>query len=534
MMRVAAATAGTGRYRIQHVSHIGTLLVLGFISATTASAQISTSIPSRTPSQGESWRVTRSISVQATATDNVALAPDDQKESDLILTVSPAVNVVSTGGRVKLNLNYRLHGLLYAGESSNNDVRNDLDATANAELLNNWLFLDANAAITQQAISPFGAQPILNNENVNNNRSETFTYRVSPYVRGILASVADYELRYSRAASRASGIQFADSYVDDWMGQLRGLRTFGRLGWTLDANNTTIHPDVGRDTTSRRVRASLIYEWDPQFRTTGLIGYETNNFSNAIGQDESAVTYGGVVEWSPTPRTRFRGLYEKRPFGDTYDVAFEHRTRLSVWTYTDNRTLTSLPAQLAVGRTSTAFNLLFDALVTRFPDPVARAQEVQRILLQTGIPADLAVAPLFLTSRATIQHARQASVGLLGVRNTLTITGALVDTEAADTSSQVVDDLSRFSEVRQRSLTGSWSLRVTPFSTLNLTASHIRTTSQSAQDVESKQTTGQLLLTHQFGPRTTGTVGVRYVHFDSTTAPDFREKAATASLLVTY
>jgi uncharacterized protein (PEP-CTERM system associated) len=193
-----------------------------------------------------------------------------------------------------------------------------------------------------------------------------------------------------------------------------------------------------------------------------------------------------------------------------------------------------LPEQLALGRTSTAFNLFFDALATRIPDPVLRAQEVQRLLLQTGIPADLAVAPLFLTSRATIQHARQASVGFNGLRNTVTIAAALIDTEAADTTSQVVDDLSRFSEVRQRSLTGTWALRVTPLSTISLTASHVRTTSESAQEAESKQTTGQLLYSHQFSRRTTGTVGVRYIHFDSTTASDFKEKAATASLLVTF
>jgi uncharacterized protein (PEP-CTERM system associated) len=123
----------------------------------------------------------------------------------------------------------------------------------------------------------------------------------------------------------------------------------------------------------------------------------------------------------------------------------------------------------------------------------------------------------------------------VGLRNTVTIAAAVIDTEPADRATQFpVDDLSRFSEVRQRSLSASWGLRVTPLSTLNVTASHVRTTSQSDQDAESKQTTGQLTLSRQFSTRTSGTIGLRYTHFDSTTASDFREKAATASLLVTF
>jgi uncharacterized protein (PEP-CTERM system associated) len=525
MRRVAAATSGTSRFRTNHVIRISALVLVGIIGAGAASAQ-----------NAPTFRITRSITAQATATDNVDLAPDDRKRSGLIYQISPAFGVSSTGGgRVRYTVSYRAQGLGYSNESSYNDVQNYLDATANVEAVENWLFIDANAAITQQAISPFGPQPILNNENRNTNRAETYTYRISPYIRGIVASAADYELRYSRAATRASGTQAGDSSVEEWALNLRGLRPIiARLGWELYANDLTVHPDVGRDITSRRVRGSLIYEVDPQIRTTALVGYETSNFSSPLGRDESDVTYGGIVEWTPTPRTRLRGLYEKRVFGDTHEFVFEHRTRLTSWQYTDTRALTSLPEQLALGRTSTAFNLFFDALTTRIPDPVQRAQEVQRILRQTGIPADLAVSPLFLTSRATVQRARQASVGFLGLRNTVTLAVGVTDTEAADSASPFVDDFSRFSDVKQRHATASWALRVTPFSTINLTGSHIRSTSESAQDAESKQTSAYLLFSHQLGRRTTGTLGVRYVHFDSNTASDYKEKAATASLLITF
>ena len=125
-------------------------------------------------------------------------------------------------------------------------------------------------------------------------------------------------------------------------------------------------------------------------------------------------------------------------------------------------------------------------------------------------------------------------MGFLGVRNTGTVAVGVTETEAADSASPFVDDFSRFSDVKQRYVSASWALRVTPLSTINLTGTHVRSTSESAQDAESKQTSAQLLFSHQFGRRTTGAFGLRYINFDSNTASDFKEKAAIASLYITF
>jgi uncharacterized protein (PEP-CTERM system associated) len=515
-------------------------VLLGLLGSNPGLAQIGA--PTQTPRQtraetqtrGPNWSVTRSISAAATVTDNVSLAPDGQKESDLILQLNPRLQVTSTGGRFRLDLDYRAQALAYANTSSSNDINSFLDATARLEAVENRVFVDARGVISQQAISPFGAQPSLTPENANANRAETVTYQLSPYVLGAFGSAADYELRYRITGTRTQGTQVGDSYVEDWLGYLTGRRTYRGLGWTLFANHQVVRPDIGRDITSRRVRGSLIYSINPQIRTTALIGWESNNFSSPTGDDDSDMTYGGILEWTPTLRTRLRGLYEKRPFGDTHEIFAEHRTRLTSWQYTDTKTLTSLPEQLTLGPTTTVFDLFSDALTSRFPDPVARAAEVRRLLLQSGIPADLTVSPLFLTSRATLNRSRQLSVGTLGVRNTVTLTLGVIDTEAADTVSRFVDAFSRFSEVKQRHATASWAVRVTPVSSINLTASHVRTTSSADEDSESKQTALRLLFTHHFGPRTTGTIGLRHTRFDSSVTQDFRENAATASLLVTF
>src|SRR4026209_2924455 len=81
----------------------------------------------------ENWRITPSIGLTETLTDNFALAPKNAKESDLITQISPGIAVVGNGARVKLNLNYVMIGILYADHSQNNNIQNYLSATGRVE-----------------------------------------------------------------------------------------------------------------------------------------------------------------------------------------------------------------------------------------------------------------------------------------------------------------------------------------------------------------------------------------------------------------
>jgi uncharacterized protein (PEP-CTERM system associated) len=486
------------------------------------------------PAAGQNWRITPSIGVAATLTDNVELAPSDRKRSDLVTQITPGIRVVGTGGRVKLNLNYRMQALLYANSSSNNDIQHFLDGSATVEAVDNWLFIDARANISQQVVSAFGAQP--NEENVNANRTQASTYRISPYIRGRLGATSDYELRYSFTTTSAGGAQSGGIDVQDLIGTLKGGTNLAALGWSLNASNQTISSSQGGDDTElRRLRGSLTYLFDPQIRVSALGGWESNTFSGA--SRGSAATYGGSVEWTLSPRTQVKALMEKRSFGDTHEASFTHRTPLSSWQFSDRRSITTTPEQLALGRTGTAFDVMFDALASRFPDPVIRAQEVERLLLQSGTPRDLPVATTFLTSRVLLQRSRTASVGLLGVRNTVTVAAGMSESRAIDAGSAVVDDFSRASEIQQRSLTASWGRRLTPVSSLNLLGSHVRSSGTAGASLESRQSTARLVFSHQLSQKTTASLAARWVRFDNTTAgtaSGYREKAITASVLVTF
>jgi uncharacterized protein (PEP-CTERM system associated) len=200
----------------------------------------------------------------------------------------------------------------------------------------------------------------------------------------------------------------------------------------------------------------------------------------------------------------------------------------------DSKSVTTGPAQLALARLGTAFDLFFNVLATSIPDPVQRTAEVNRQLQQAGIPRDLQLATTFVTSRVIVQRARQASLALLGVRNTVTVGATLTESRAVDTGGSFVDDFATTSEVEQRSLVASWAHQLSAITTANLTGMYTRSTGASGTGPETTEKSARFVLNHQFSPRTTGSLGLRYIRFDSTTADDFREKAITASVLVRF
>jgi uncharacterized protein (PEP-CTERM system associated) len=506
----------TGHFAERRIIRIRVLLLAAVMGTSSASA--------------ETWRITPSLSVVETLTDNVNLAPDGLKRSDSITQIVPGIRIDGTGARLKLNLNYQMNNILYARESSSNTIQHYLSSGATLEAVQNWLFIDANANISQTALSPFGSQPN-GTANVNSNRVETRTYGISPYIRGRFSPTTEYHLRYRYTASSAKGIS-ADVAAEEWLGTISGLFPLPLLRWTVEGTHQKTHYDVGRDIETSRIRGILTYQYDPQLRFLASGGYETNNY-NPVERQGHAV-YGGGFEWAPTVRTQVSGFYEKRPFGNFHNLTAQHRTARTAWRFSDRQDVTSLPSQLATVRAGTAFELLFNALTTQFPDPLLRAQEVERRLQQSGIPPDLLLAGQFFTTSVYRSHSREASVAILGLRNTLTFGANITDTKQITTGAAgAPDDFSASSEIEQRGVTADWANRLTPLTSLNVLASRYNSTAKGT-NIESTQTSYRVLLTRPIGPKMSGSLGARYVNFNGPGAADYREKAVTASVNVRF
>jgi uncharacterized protein (PEP-CTERM system associated) len=531
--------------RVARAIRIAGLLAFG--AAGGASAQLADSpysapaaAPAQAASQGSGdetgsqgrggWTFAPSITLRGTATDNVDQTPDAR--SDFITEIIPGIRIDGNGRRVKLHLDYRMDNLIYARDSSQNDLRNFLNAFGSLEAIEHFLFVDARAAIDQEAISPFGPRPTDTTSSAN--RTETRTYQVSPYIQGRLAGTTSYLLRYDYTDLHSTETSTGNERTSLVTGRLQGETRIDALGWNIDATSQRSDYENSRDTQDDRARGVLVYAFDPQFHVNVTGGYERNNYITL--QTEGNATYGGGFEWAPTPRSKVYGNWEHRFFGEGWNYGASNRSPYLALSYNDRRDVTT-DAQSRIGGAgyTAAYNMLFAALATRIPDPIDRAAEAQRLLDSGNIPSDLGLPSDFVVGNSYVERRQEASAAILGVRNTLSFA---VYRLTRDNLVATGPDAPPATTPNTREWGASTNLghKLTPFTTFNIGATWRETAATSGAPVTSKEWTARTGLATQFGRRTTGSLEYRYTHFDSDagTNGDYTENALIATLFYQF
>jgi uncharacterized protein (PEP-CTERM system associated) len=483
-----------------------------------------------------SWLITPSVAGSLTLTDN-ARPGQGQKQSDVITSVTPSIRVDGKGGRVSGNLNFSWQQNFYANESRYNNDRMSLAATGKAELVEQWLFMDASANIAQTPNSVFATQTV-GNELVNNNQGTTTSYQWSPYIQGYLGGSIGYELRYRNTQTSAdTGVYATGSGVDSqaWSGRLSGGTPLALLGWSLSAEDQRVK-FASRDTKSNRVLGMLEYRIDPQLKLNVSAGQESDNYSNFDMQSRTVSGYG--LDWAPTERTLLKLAKEKRSFGDGHTISFEHRTALTAWKLLDSKSAVVPAQQFTNAPLATAYDLFY-AMLGNDPllrnDPVARSLATSQLLLGLGIPANSLIYGNIMTSQPFIQRQQQASLSLIGANNTVTFTVQRSSNTRIGSGIGLTDDFLNSQNIRQSGLSGSWAHKLTPHSSLTLNA----LTSRNQGDLATQDTrlrSLSLLYTTKLGARTTATLGVRQNNFDGATGgtSDYTENAITGTLSASF
>jgi uncharacterized protein (PEP-CTERM system associated) len=474
------------------------------------------------------WSFVPTIRLRGTATDNVDQAPDDRARSDFITEIMPGIRIDGNGKRVKLHLDYRMDNLIYARDSSKNDLRNYLNAFGSLEAVEHFLFVDARAAIDQEAISPFGPRPT--DITTSANRTETRTYQVSPYIQGRLVGTTSYLLRYDYTDLHSTETATGDERSSLVTGRLRGETRIDALGWNVEATSLRTDYENSRDTQDDRARGVLIYAFDPQFHVNVTSGYERNNYLTL--QTEGNATYGVGFEWAPTPRSKVFGNWEHRFFGDGWYYGANSRSPYLVVSFSDKRDVTT-DAQSRIGGAgyTAAYNILFDALATRIPDPIDRAAEAQRLLASGNIPNDLGLPSDFLVGNSYIERRQDARATILGVRNTLSFgVYRLMRNNLVATGPDIPPGTTP--DTREWGASANLSHKITPFTTFNVGGTWRETASTSGTNITSKEWTARVGLSTQFGPRTTGSLEYHFTRFisDAGASSDYRENELIATL----
>lgn len=276
------------------------------------------------PAYAVEWRFEPSVAASAIYTDNVNQS-ENNPEDALILSVTPGFNLNSHGSRrVQASMNYSLTGVSRFSEDNSTDLFHNLGAVGKAELIEDFLFLDGTARISQELLSLTGSPADATTNN--SNRATVGVYSLSPYIQKRFGTFATGQARYSTGGAIFGDNSGSDSVSNAFTAGLSSGPQFNDLSWglnyslrQLDSNST------GGNSTFETASATLGYALTRKFRVFGTYGQEWNEFLNASGADGSYYSVG--FGWAPSRRTSIEASIGERYFGRTYSLSANHKMR---------------------------------------------------------------------------------------------------------------------------------------------------------------------------------------------------------------
>jgi hypothetical protein len=289
-------------------------------------------------------------------TDNLCLTADD-KESDIYGEVTPFVSMDGTAGGRRAN--FSLSTSVDVNSLTNSDLDNkgcgggnrdrdqytpDINGRADAILVEQWLFIDADVTASQNEVSPFVAGGGDQADRTGNTNT-TYRYSVSPYVSRRFKNTANLLLRYTYDDQYNTKEIVGDSSQERWLFTLGSGPVFSPLTWSLqgDYSKTEYTDTPGRPTDNnselKSAQMNFGYQINRTWQINGFYGNEWNDFVSSR-DDIDGSFWGAGLHWTPNARTSVDVGTGDRFFGNTPWLRISHRHKRSVFSADYEKTLT--------------------------------------------------------------------------------------------------------------------------------------------------------------------------------------------------
>lgn len=482
-----------------------------------------------TAAHAQKVSVDAGISSELTWTSNGQLGEGTAatgQRSDTILDLRPHIAIRFDGARLKLGGSASLNAITSANGTQPSRLLPQADLTARLEAIERLLFVDAGLRAVQTSENPFGALP---EAGTSRNTVTTSEAHFSPTLKGEFGSQTRYQVRSDNSWTHTSGTTATTLTTGaGYFGHHSALLEHDPrpLGWRLEAERSeTRYRDDSQDPlVFDLARATVNYAFGEELTAGVRAGHERTSIMTS---NDRRNLYGVEGHWQPSPRTSLSAFEEKRFFGRSWQVGFDHRMPQMAWNVTLSRTLSTSPQALFnLPPTDNVAGLLDAMFTTRFPDPAERARAVQDFIARQGLPTST-FGPLNIYSqRLSLVTLRSVSVVLVGVRNSLTLTGFQSRTEDSPDAGTLANGTPATNN-EQRGASALLSHRLSPTIGLNVSANWSRVQALQTSD-RSIQRSLRTQLNVQTSPRTAAFVGARYREFDSNVESDGREGAVFA------
>ena len=367
------------------------------------------------------WTRSASMSVGQVYSDNVELASENEN-SDFYSTVMPTVSLQGQGARASVGVNAAMEMNNRSGGGTGN-FNPLLNATGNAELIEDFFFTDVFARAAQTTTDPFQGSS-RTSLSANENASTTYSYGIAPSVRRRLGGFATFNAGTQWDEQISANDDFDDSTQQNFNASLTSGTDFTRLSWGLVGEHTitdysnNASAGEGQDDQYSSLSVPLGYRISRKWQLTSSVGREWRDYDADTSSRDDDTWDAGVV-WTPSPRTSLTVGYGDQYFDNSPHFDFSHRSKRTTLRASYERTLTTsrdLRARTSSFGAENPFGLPFD--------PV------------TGQPIPLSGNRAFLDSGSIIDERFEASVAIAGKRTTLTLSGTQSQQTREDNSDE--------------------------------------------------------------------------------------------------
>lgn len=487
---------------------------------------------------GKGFSIQSTLSARLTYTDN-ARAGANNRHGRFIGELTPGlmISMPDDGGRIHGQLDVRLRNSLRASSAEGDNDRNRsfvaLRGAAEVEAIRHLLFVDLDAYTNRSSVSSFsGRMP--GDFLTTDATTETRMYSVGPRLQFKLGSSTDGSVRYLHRWLDSGTSRFRAQELSQLTGHLGNPNSGGLFGWALDyARNESAYGRSGYgDITETTSRATLFWNATRHFRVHGTVGHETNDYATGVSQ--SGTIKGGGFDWNPSPTTSLSASTEDRVFGRGYNVRLNYRRPTSTWSLAYVRDIASSLRPVSTSLWDEWYQQLFNDLAGQVPDETLRDAAVRKFLDQLGVPDD----PFFtgaLTNVHYLDKSLRAAVSLVGVRNLMTFAVERSDREriGGAVTSNPLDDLARFNNVKQLSTSLFWNHELSGRTSLDTGITRLRAEGRGNNpQAEVRRWLVSVGVSSTLGARTVGSLTYRYQR--ATGSSDFRENVLTARVTMTF
>ncbi len=325
-----------------------------------------------------------------TFTDNAFSSGAGQRQVDFITSTTAGFDFEEESKRSRADVSYSFSRDTYADNSELNGTRHSLLSDGELELVEDWLSIKANAAITEQNITKVG-DVTASNRTAGANQTRIINTGIGPVVEHSFGEFAGTSLSYKYSVVDFKKTDAGSSITQpsqttlqnvDW--RLVSGPDFDKFSWELKSSYKGTEREGTSTTTGSRSRTTnaevkLGYDITRSVALTGKVGHDDNN-ADSVSDDRNGIYYLMGAELSLADRLKGEVLVGDR-YGTTTveaDLKYTPSERTTVSLAWGTKVQSQQQEIASNNRLSDDGDLIDpNALVLEFQDTTAKTETIK-------------------------------------------------------------------------------------------------------------------------------------------------------------